>query len=418
VPQGKKYPPPNTRAQLPPELELELAEALGGMSVDEIMQGEATPTAVADLEPESRHVGAVIAIHRDNIFVDLGGRRQGVVPLHNFATPPEVGAHVDVAVSRFNAAEGLYELVLPGAAVEVGDWSEVAEGMTVEARVTGHNKGGLECEVNRLRGFIPASQVSLYRVEDLAQFEGQKFNCLITEANAEKRNLVLSRRAVLEREKADAKQNLLTQLEVGQVREGVVRSLQPFGAFVDLGGVDGLIHISQLSWDRVQHANEVLTEGQTVKVKIQKIDPATGKIGLAFRDLAENPWSSAAGKYPTRAKVTGTVSRLTDFGAFVRLESGIEGLIHISELAHKRVFRASDIVREGQEVEVQVLSVDPENQRISLSLKAVQARPEPIKKPAEAEEPELPPPPPPKRKTPLKGGIGKVSGGEKFGLKW
>ena len=138
--------------------------------------------------------------------------------LKNFAEPPEPGAVLDVVVSRFNAAEGLYELVLPGGAVDVGDWSEVAEGMVVEARVTGHNKGGLECEVNRLRGFIPASQVSMYRVEDLAQFVDQKFACVITEANPEKRNLVLSRRAVLEREKAEAKEKLMAELEVGPDR--------------------------------------------------------------------------------------------------------------------------------------------------------------------------------------------------------
>ncbi len=242
--------------------------------------------------------------------------------------------------------------------------------MVVEARVTGHNKGGLECEVSSLRAFIPASQISLYRVEDLSQFVGQKFNCVVTQADPAKRNLVLSRRGILEREKAEAKANLMSQLEVGQVREGVVRSLQEFGAFVDLGGVDGLIHISQLSWDRLRHASEALELGQKVRVKVQKIDPATGKISLAFRDLAENPWSHAAQKYTARSRVEGTVSRLMEFGAFVRLEPGIEGLIHISELAHKRVWRASDIVQEGQQVEVLVLSCDAEHQRISLSLKA------------------------------------------------
>src|SRR4029079_15539835 len=283
-------------------------------------------------------------------------------------------AVLDLVVGRFNAAEGLYEMVLPGGAVDVGDWSEVAEGMTVEARVTGHNKGGLECDVSKLRGFIPASQISMYRVEDLAQFVDQKFACVITEANPEKRNLVLSRRAVLEREKAEAKENLLASLEVGQVREGVVRSLQSFGAFVDLGGIDGLVHISQLSWDRVKHADEVLQLGQTIKVKIQKIDPDAGKIGLAFRDLSENPWANVARDFPTRARVQGTVSRLMEFGAFVRLAPGVEGLVHISELSHKRVFRVSDMLTEGQDVEVIVLAVDPEQQRISLSLKALEAR--------------------------------------------
>jgi ribosomal protein S1 len=322
-----------------------------------------------------------------------------------------------VLVSRFNAADGLYELVLPGAAVDVGDWSEVAEGMVVEARVTGHNKGGLECEVNRLRGFIPASQVSMYRVEDLSQFVDQKFPCVVTEANPAKRNLVLSRRAMLEREKAEAKEKLMAELEVGQTRDAVVRSLQSFGAFVDLGGVDGLIHISQLSWDRIKHASEVLELGQQVKVKIQKIDLQTGKISLAFRDLSESPWANAARDFPTRSRVQGTVSRLMEFGAFVRLAAGVEGLIHISELSHKRVFRVADVVNEGQEVEVMVLSVDSEQQRIGLSLKALEARAAPAGK-AEAAEPDAPPVVPKKRKVPLKGGIGGPSSGDQFGLKW
>jgi small subunit ribosomal protein S1 len=415
---AKKYPPPNIRGQLTPELEVEFAEALGGMTVDEIIAGAESPPEQPELEPESHHRGRVISIHRDNVFVDLGGPRQGIVQLKNFPVPPEPGAMVEVTVNRFDPAEGLYELGLPGGTVEVGDWSEVSEGMAVEARVTGHNKGGLECEVNKLRGFIPASQISLYRVEDLSEFVGQKFACVVTEANPEKRNLVLSRRAILEREKAEAKENLLAQLEVGQTREGVVRSLQNFGAFVDLGGVDGLIHISQLSWDRVKHADEVLTLGQKVKVKIQKIDPATGKISLAFRDLSESPWKGAAQKYPARSTAKGTVSRIMEFGAFVRIEPGVEGLIHISELSHKRVFRVADVVSEGQEVEALVLSVDAEQQRISLSLKALEARAAQSQKEPEPDEPEAPPPGALKRKPPLQGGLGKSSGGDRFGLKW
>jgi small subunit ribosomal protein S1 len=418
-PAPRKYPPPNLRGQLSPDLELEYMEALGNQSLDEIIAGESAAPA-AELEPESRHKGTVVALHRDNVFVDLGAHAQGVVPLKIFAQPPEPGTVLDVVVAKFDPAEGLYELTLPGAAVDVGDWSEVAEGMVVEARVTGHNKGGLECEVNRLRGFIPASQISMYRVEDLAQFVDQKFACVITEANPEKRNLVLSRRAVLEREKAEAKESLLASLEVGQTREGTVRSLQGFGAFVDLGGVDGLIHISQLSWDRVKHADEVLQLGQKVKVKILKIDPQTGKIGLGFRDLSENPWENAARDFPVRAPVKGRVTRITEFGAFVRLGPGVEGLVHISELSHKRVFRVTDVLAEGQEVEALVLAVDPENQRISLSLKALEAKPQPAAKAEEPEppEPETPPPPPKKRTTPLKGGIGGPPTGERFGLKW
>ena len=417
--QERRYPPPNTRAQLTPDLEVEFLEALGSESLDEIIAGGTPVEIVAELEPESRHKGKVVSIHREDVFVEIGGRQQGLLSLHSFATPPEPGTLVDIMVSRFNAADGFYELVLPGGTVDIGDWSEVNEGMVVEARVTGHNKGGLECEVNRLRGFIPASQISMYRVEDLAQFVDQKFACVITEANPDKRNLVLSRRAMLEREKAESKEKLMAELEVGQVREATVRSLQSFGAFVDLGGVDGLIHISQLSWDRLKHASEALEVGQKVKVKIQKIDPQTGKIGLAFRDLAENPWANAARNFPARSRVKGTVSRLMDFGAFVRLAAGVEGLIHISELSHKRVFRVADVVSEGQEVEVMVLSIDPEQQRISLSLKALEARAVPAGKvEEEPAEPEAPAAPPKQRKVPLKGGIGGPSSGDKFGLKW
>ena len=416
---AKKYPPPNTRDKLTPDMEVEFAEALGGVSLDAMLAGGVG--AAADLEPEARVSGRVVSVHREDVFVDLGAGRQGVLSLGVFTTPPEIGQSFDLVVARFNAVDGLYELTLPGGAVEVADWSSVNEGMIVEATITGHNKGGLECAINRIRGFIPASQMSLYRVEDMSQFVGQKMVCVITEANPTKGNLVLSRRAMLEREKAEAKAQIMTELEVGQVREATVRSLQDFGAFVDLGGVDGLIHISQLSWDRIKHASEVLEVGQKVKVKIQKIDSATGKIGLAFRDLAENPWGNAAHKFPARSKVKGTVSRIMEFGAFVRLEAGVEGLIHISELSHKRVWRASDILQEGQEVEVQVLSVDADKQRMSLSLKALEARSVTVKpEDQEPDEEEVAPAanPQPQRKTPLKGGIGGGRGGEAFGLKW
>jgi small subunit ribosomal protein S1 len=214
-------------------------------------------------------------------------------------------------------------------------------------------------------------------------------------------------------------------LEVGQTREGIVRNIRDFGAFVDLGGIDGMIHVSQMSWDRVKHPSEVLKVGQKVKVKIQKIDPDTHKISLGYRDLFESPWTNAPSKYPVTSKITGTVSKLMDFGAFVKLEPGVEGLVHISELSHKRVFRVSDVVQEGQQVEVKVLSVDPENQRISLSMRALEARPEPPKKPeqeaeAEAATPELPPAAAKKkdRKVPLKGGLGRSPMAKNVGLNW
>ncbi|HET6881291.1 MAG TPA: S1 RNA-binding domain-containing protein [Pirellulales bacterium] len=419
TPPAKKVDVPNIRERLPIEMELEVEEALGDVSLDEMIEPGSAAAPAGELQPESRHRGRVASIHRDNVFIDLGGRNQGVLSLRQFPVAPEVGTMVEVIVTRFDAEEGLYQIALPGAAVDVADWSDLATGMVVEAKVTGHNKGGLECEVNHIRGFIPAGQVSLYRVEDLAQFVGESMTCVVTEANPERRNLVLSRRAVLEREKAEAKTKLMSELAEGQVREGVVRSLQDYGAFIDMGGVDGLLHVSQLSWQRVKHPSEVLQVGQPIKVKIRKIDQETGKISLAFRDLSENPWTTAPQKYFGTSVHEGTVSKIMDFGAFVELEPGVEGLVHISELSHGRVFRVRDIVSEGQKVEVKVLSIDPEQQRISLSMKALQAKPEAKKAEAEPEPEEATPPPPsPKRKGELKGGLGRSTGGDQFGLKW
>ncbi|MEM9657661.1 MAG: S1 RNA-binding domain-containing protein, partial [Planctomycetota bacterium] len=231
-----------------------------------------------------------------------------------------------------------------------------------------------------------------------------------------------------ERERKEKREKLLAELAPGQIREGVVRSLQDFGAFVDLGGVDGLIHVSQLSWDRVGHPSEVLQVGQNVNVRVEKVNADSGKISLAYRDLGENPWDNAATKYVIGQKTKGTVTKLMQFGAFVKLEPGVEGLIHISELGHGRVFRTSDVVSEGQEVEVQVLSVDTDSQRIGLSLKALMPKPEKpqSKKEERDEETTVPIPKDAPRADPrqqrsdkeLKGGLGGPSGGEKFGLKW
>ncbi len=415
--------PPSVRQKLSPELEAEFAEAVGDVPLEEMMTA-AAPAARPALEPESRHTATVIAVRRDDVFVELGSREQGILPLKSFAEPPQVGQSFEVVVLRFNNEDGLYELALPGAAAEVGDWSSLAEGMLVEARITGYNAGGLECEVNRLRGFIPVSQVALYRVENLAEFVEQKLACLVVEVNPQRRRLVLSRRAVLEREKAEARQKLLDSLAPGQVHDGVVRKLMDFGAFVDLGGVDGLLHISQLSWGRVKHPSEVLEEGQRVRVRIDKIDRETGKISLGYKDLLEDPWIAADRKYLPNTRAHGRVVKIMEFGAFVELEPGVEGLIHISELSHKRVARVSDVLKEGEEVDVMVLAVDVQSRRISLSLKNLTPPPEPEKAekaPPSPATPAEPPPPPAKPKkpaVPLRGGLGRSPGGGLFGLKW
>ncbi len=425
IPTKSSYPPPNVRDQLSPELEQEIEAALGGESLDAIIDSSATTATTGDeLAPETKLIGKVAKIHREDIFVELGGRNQGLLPLKQFekSTPPEVGAEIEVVVVRFDAEQGLYNISLPTASVSVGNWDEVQVGQILTVTITGSNKGGLECQVSGIRGFIPMGQISIYRVDSPEDYVGQKLNCVITEANRDRRNLVLSHRALMERERKEQREKLLAELEPGQLRDGVVRSLQDFGAFVDLGGVDGLIHVSQLSWDRVAHPKDVLQVGQTVSVRIDKINPETGKIGLGYRELAANPWDGVASKYGVGTRVRGTVTKLMAFGAFVKLEPGVEGLIHISEMGHGRVNRAGDVVSEGQEVEVKVLSVDPEAQRIGLSLKALMPEPE---KPATGGRGKDDHPPAEslqRRKRGsdkhLKGGIGGPSGGEKFGLKW
>jgi small subunit ribosomal protein S1 len=312
-------------------------------------------------------------------------------------------------------------LSVPGGAVVSGDWSDISEGSLVSARVTGANTGGLECQVSSIRGFIPVSQISMYRVENTGEYVGQTLICVVTEANERRGNLVLSRRAVLEREKEQSKQQLLAELQPGQMREGTIRKIHDFGAFVDLGGVDGLIHISQLAWERVKHPSEVVQEGQKVRVRVEKVDEVTGKISLSLKNPEEHPWTNIEQRFPAGSTVKGPVSRIAQFGAFVRLAPGVEGLIHISELAHHKVFKVENVVKEGQEVECKVLDVDPEAQRMSLSLKAAIAKPQ--KEGEEAKEKEQPEEPPrelavPKRGGPLKGGIQRKSGGEQFGLRW
>ena len=400
------------------DVQKEMDMALGGEAIDALMQSGAGNIAEGELAEGYRTKGRILSMNEENIFIDLEQRNQGIVSRRQLKEIPPLGSVVDVVVSRFDHEEGLYELAMCGAAVNVASWNELSEGQVVDAMVTGHNKGGLEVEVNRLKGFVPISQVALYRVDNLEEFVGQKCSCVVIELDVNRHKLVLSRRAILERERAEAQEKLIAELEVGSVREGIVTRLQPFGAFVDIGGIDGLIHISQLSWDRIGHPKEILEEGQKIKVKISRIDPQTGKIGLSYRDIVDNPWDTASARYQPNSSVTGTVSKLTDFGAFVRLEAGIEGLLHVSEISHKRVFHPSDVLSEGEQLELQVLSIDLDAQRISLSRKALEQLPAKGETPGEKEP--LDPPSHIKKQNldELKGGTDQASGGEQFGLKW
>ncbi len=412
------------------ELEAELDAALGDVSLDALLEQPASITLGAmgdEVELDTRYQARVIKADDENVFFQLTDRAEGVASRRQMPEPPEPGTTMEVVPVRYVRDDNLYEVVVPGGSVDVQDWSDLSEGVVVEARITGHNKGGLECEVNQIRGFIPASQVSLFRVEDFEAYVGQTLPCVVTEANEQRGNLVLSHRAVLERERAASREKLLEELEVGQVREGIVTRLQNFGAFVDLGGIDGLIHISQLSWDRVAHPSDVLEEGQKVRVRVDKVDPVTGKIGLSYRDLLEDPWEEVEQQFPSGTIVEGTVTKLADFGAFVRLGPGVEGLVHVSELAHHRVQRVNSVVREGETVLVKVLSVDKESQRMSLSIKQAKgpaegqgaSGPEAGNQSSEQLEAEPERVRSKKPSGPLKGGLGGPSSdGDRFGLKW
>jgi small subunit ribosomal protein S1 len=343
-------------------------------------------------------------VHGGNVFVELpGGRTQGVLTLTQFPEgPPAVGAEIEFQIEGAEP-DGLLRLQRRGAA-QHADWSSVAVGMTVEARVTATNKGGLTVDVNGIRGFLPISQIDLYRVERPEEYVNQRLLCQVTEVNPAQRNLVVSRRVLLESQREEARQKLWQDLAEGQDRTGVVRSVKDFGAFVDLGGVDGLLHISEMSWTRVADASAVVKPGQQVKVRILKIDRDKRKISLGLKQLQASPWDLVPEKYKLGNTVAGKVTRLMDFGAFVELEPGVEGLIHISELSLDRVRRVSDVVSPGQEVQVKVLSVDTAQRRIGLSLKgavgeAPQAEQEEAAEPA-GETPSKP------RSTPLRGGIG------------
>jgi small subunit ribosomal protein S1 len=348
--------------------------------------------------------GKVIGVRGKSVFVDLGAKSEGVVPVEQFTGElPKPGDMLEVVVDRFDTDEGLLLLSLKGAAVQA-DWDNLRRGLIVEARVTKTNKGGLDVEVGGIRGFLPIGQIDINRVDDASVYVNQKLRVIVTEANQRERNLVVSRRELLEQERAEQREKTWASLEEGQVRPGVVRSVKPYGAFVDIGGVDGLLPVGEMSWTRVADPAGFVKPGQEVQVKVLRIDCENRKVSLGLKQLTPSPWDLVPEKYTRGMTVRGKVTRLMDFGAFVELEPGVEGLVHISELSPNRVRRVSDIVKPEQEVEVRVLKIEPEAKKISLSL-----RPSPSAVPAAGEgdqDDETPPPPKPERKVPLKGGLG------------
>lgn len=391
------------RRELDALIEAEWQAAIAGLDWDKSLASAsepptsstpaAAPGMAASLKRGQTVTGRIAAVHGRDVFVDIPGERNpGVVPLEQFeGQTPRAGETVLCRLESYDAANGLWQLSRQGAAQQVTDWSQLQPHMVVEARVTGVNKQrtGLLVEVAGVRGFLPASQIDLQRVEDLDAWVQQRLKVEIIEINPAERNLVVSRRAVLERERQQQAEAFWNQVEEGQVRRGVVRSVRPFGAFVDLGGVDGLLPASELAWGRVDNIQEVIQPGQEVEVVITKVDRLQRKLTLSLKRLTADPWAEFAAQTRPGTVVSGTITRLTEFGAFVQVAPGIEGLIHISELAPHRVRRVSEVVQPGQQVMVEVLSIDAEQRRLSLSMRTISQREQQAAAAAQAEQERL-----------------------------
>jgi small subunit ribosomal protein S1 len=397
------------------EIEAELASAMEGMSDKDLLGGELPGTKPGEKRPTPSPVreGTVVSIHNEDVFVQVpGGRSQGLLPLEQFPEgPPAIGSKVLVQVERFDHNDGILVFTRQGA-VQHANWATVAIGQIVEARCTEVNRGGLAVEVNNIRGFLPISQIDMYRVENPEQFVNQRLRCMVVEVDPAAKNLVVSRRALLEHEREEAAKKIWEELAEGQVRKGTVRLLKPFGAFVDIGGADGLIPISELSWSRIKDPSEVIKVGETIEVVVHRVDRDARKVTLSLKQMKPSPWDTIHLNYPEGSVVAGTVARIEPFGAFVEIEPGIEGLVHISEVSGQRVRHPSDVVKVGDTVQVKVVNIDRDQRRIGLSIKAVkEAEKEAANEAEAAAEPEQPKTPRVKNPN-LRGGIG--SGGPLF----
>ena len=364
-------------------LEREIQEALGGKSLEDLLDENAPKPQRDRAEKKAGNVvavgnvveGRIASIDRNSVLVELGQKDQGIVPLDQFQEEPKVGDKVSLEVTRFDRTEDMWVLSRQGA-VEKATWTDMQPGQIVEAMVLKVNKGGLEVQFGSVPAFMPISQVSLYRTEDASEYVGKKIRCQIVEVNRREERVIVSAKAVLELEKQEQREKLMAELQEGDVRDGIVRQVMAFGAFVDMGGVDGLVHVSQLSYSRVEDPNTVVKLGQAVKVKVLKIDAETGRISLGMKQVGPDPWTDIENKFPSGSTAEGVIVRLADFGAFCQLEPGLDGLIPISEITWtQRLKHPSEMLQTGQSVTVKVVSVDKERKRISLSIKQARANP-------------------------------------------
>ncbi len=328
--------------------------------------------------------GTVTAIENDKAVIDVGLKSEGRVALREFASPGQphglkVGDEVEVFVDRVENAEGEAMLSRDRARREAA-WdkleNEFGEGKRVEGVIFGRVKGGFTVDLDGAVAFLPGSQVDIRPVRDVAPLMDIPQPFQILKMDRRRGNIVVSRRAVLEETRAEQRSGLIQNLTEGQIIEGVVKNITDYGAFVDLGGIDGLLHVTDMSYKRVNHPSEVIAIGDTVRVQIIRINQDTQRISLGMKQLENDPWDGVAAKYPVGAKLSGTVTNITEYGAFVELEPGIEGLVHVSEMSWtKKNVHPGKIVSTSQEVDVMVLEVDSDKRRISLGLKQAQSNP-------------------------------------------
>lgn len=350
------------------------------LSFAELLEQEYGRDEVQEGEIISAHV---LSVNKDFVTVDVGYKSEGMIPTNEFPLingEPQikVGDKVDVLVEARENDLG-HMVLSKEKADRLKVWDEISAACerdeVVEGTIIGRVKGGLQVDIG-VRAFLPGSQVDLRPIRNLEKLIGEKFKFRVIKFNKKRGNIVLSRRVLLEKDREEKRKETLKHLKEGAVMEGVVKNLTDYGAFVDLGGVDGLLHVTDMSWGRVQNPNGLFEVGQTVKVVVLKYDPENERVSLGMKQTQEDPWQMAQRDFPVGSRVNGKVVSLTDYGAFIELKPGVEGLIHVSEMSWtKRVKHPSKIVNIGDEVEALVLDIDQENKRISLGMKQVEPNP-------------------------------------------
>lgn len=362
------------------DIEAAFAAAYGDKASADVIEEAISPTLGANLDFNSIVNARIVAVQGNEVVLDVGLKSEGVVGVDEWDDPSEVcvGGNVEVLVEDIESESGMI-VVSKRRADRILNWRRIVEttheGDRVRGRVLRKIKGGLLVDIG-VPVFLPASQVDIRRPADVGEFIGQEIEAKILKIDKERRNIVISRRKLIEEERAIAKAKLLEEIQVGQLRKGVVKNLADFGAFVDLGGIDGLLHITDMSWDRIEHPSQMLRVDQEAEVMVLAVDRDREKIALGLKQKSENPWEKVVERYPVGSRVKGEVVNIMNYGAFVKLEPGIEGLVHISEMSWtRRINHPSEVVNVGDAIEVVVLEVDKDKQEISLGMKQTEVNP-------------------------------------------